>query len=72
MICLWISKIGDLLFHFVFLLAHKVLLSNRYEALGKEREEGVSDGSNLGRDNNIKLVQSRIQVRINVIKKKKK
>lgn len=39
--------------------ASEVTLSNRYQGLAREREEGMDSGSELGRVDHIKKVQPR-------------
>lgn len=55
----------------IFPLASKVPESNRYEALGMEREEGVDNGSDLERDNHVKMLQLKTQIRTSAAKRQR-
>lgn len=55
----------------IFPLASKVPKSNRHEALGMEREEGVDNGSDLERDNHVKMLQLKTQIRTSATKRQR-
>lgn len=50
-------------------LVLEVLFTSRYQALEKERDGGVNSGSKLERNNHVKMVLPKTQVRISTNKK---